>query len=243
MAKRGRKPKGEKKIGYFDKPQEDAFVKYINETNKIKKERIFNEYLLPAFTKMIESIIRRYNLYIPDEDFNDTFNDVMSFLITKINNFKQDSNFKAYSYTGTIIKNYLIYKINTYNKNQKRTLSCDTNSEEISNNSMFTCDNSHSSSISFLNELISESANKIKSMIDEKEKYGISKDEITVGNALIDLMENWSDIFEGFRSNKFNKSAVLFSLKEMTNMDTKTIRNSMKKYKVAYYDIKKKMLQ
>ena len=91
MAKRGRKPKGEKKIGYFDKPQEDAFVKYINETNKIKKERIFNEYLLPAFTKMIESIIRRYNLYIPDDDFNDTFNEVMSFLITKINNFKQDS--------------------------------------------------------------------------------------------------------------------------------------------------------
>ena len=43
-------------------------------------------------------------------------------------------------------------------------------------------------------------------------------------------------------------AALMFELqnnrgKDLTNMDTKTIRNSMKKYKVEYYDIKKKLLE
>lgn len=69
---------------------------------------------------MIESIIRRYNLYPPDENFQETFDDTISFLMTKIENFNVDSGYKAYSYCGTICKNYLIYKINQFNKNQKR---------------------------------------------------------------------------------------------------------------------------
>ena len=47
---------------------------------------------------MIESIIRRYNLYPPDEIFQETFDDTLSFLLTKIEHYKPDSGFKAYSY-------------------------------------------------------------------------------------------------------------------------------------------------
>ena len=119
MAKRGRKPSTEKKTGYFEEREEKAFVRYIKEQDKHEKEKIFNTFLMEPFTKMTESIIRRYNLYVPDEDFNETFNDAMSFLMTKINNFNPETSFKAYSYTGTIIKNYLMGKINSYVKKQK----------------------------------------------------------------------------------------------------------------------------
>lgn len=68
---------------------------------------------------MIESIIRRYNLFTPDEDFEETFYDTMSFLITKINNFDSSKNYKAYSYCGTICKNYLILKRTQYSKKYK----------------------------------------------------------------------------------------------------------------------------
>ena len=60
MAKRGRKPKERK--GYFYEEEENAIVKYINETNQEEKNKIFNSVLYPALTKMIESIIRRYSL-------------------------------------------------------------------------------------------------------------------------------------------------------------------------------------
>ena len=71
MAKRGRKPKERK--GYFYEEEENAIVKYINETNQEEKNKIFNSVLYPALTKMIESIIRRYKLFVPDEEFDQNF--------------------------------------------------------------------------------------------------------------------------------------------------------------------------
>jgi hypothetical protein len=86
MAKRGRKAKERK--GYFYETEEDAVVQYINTTNLIEKNHIFNTILYPALTKMIESIIRTYKLFIPDEDFDQNFNDTISYLLTKISLFK-----------------------------------------------------------------------------------------------------------------------------------------------------------
>ena len=41
----------------------------------------------------------------------------------------------------------------------------------------------------------------------------------------------------GADNNKFNKNVILLSLREMTNLSTKEIRNSMKKYKKLYGSI------
>ena len=62
MAKRGRKP-SKKRKGYFYEEQEQAVRDYIRAESEEERNKIFNTILLPAFTKMIESIIRRYNLY------------------------------------------------------------------------------------------------------------------------------------------------------------------------------------
>jgi uncharacterized membrane protein YheB (UPF0754 family) len=83
--KRGRKPSKERK-GYFYEEQEKAVADYILTDDEKKKNEIFNTILKPAFTKMIESIIRRYNLYPPDEEFQETFDDTISGInILKIN--------------------------------------------------------------------------------------------------------------------------------------------------------------
>ena len=234
--------KNTKKQYYFEKEQEDAFVNYLNATDNAEKEKIFNTCLLPAFTKMTESIIRRYNLYIPDENFEETFHDTISFLMTKINNFKQKSSFKAYSYTGTIIKNYLIYKINAFDKQQKRNTQYSSTDSSINDSIKFSSV-TDDEKLSMLTELMKEESEMISFMIENKDKYNISDNEVIVGNALIDVLENWDYIFDRFGSNKFNKSAVLLYLKEMTNMDTKTIRSSMQKFKDAYYEVKKKVLK
>ena len=109
MGKRGRKT-GKDRKGYFYETEEQAVIDYVSSQDKNEKNKIYNEYLQPAFTKMIESIIRRYNLYLPDEIFQETFDDTLSFLLTKIEHFNPNSGFKAYSYCGTICKNYLILK-------------------------------------------------------------------------------------------------------------------------------------
>ena len=237
MAKRGRKPSQDRK-GYFYEREEEAFVKYMQCEDEIEKNKIFNEYLLPAFTKMIESIIRRYKLYPPDEEFQETFDDTISFLISKFDKFDPSSGYKAYSYCGTVCKNYLIYKINQFAKNQKRSESYDNMFYELSNDSKYSYDQ-YSNLSDSLTTLIKETSEGINEMIENSEKYKLKENEIKVGKALVDLMLNWEEIFERMGSHKFNKSSILLFLKESTMLNTNEIRNSMRVFKNKYYLFKK----
>lgn len=239
MGKRGRKPLNKRK-GYFYEEQEQAVKDYLNADDKEEKDKIFNKWLKPAFTKMIESIIRRYNLYPPDENFQETFDDTISFLMTKIENFNVDSGYKAYSYCGTICKNYLIYKINQFNKNQKRNERYDVIQSDLTDSITFSY-NENSGHITFLTDLMKNTIKEIRGILNG-DKLKLSDDEIRVGKALIELMTNWEDLFAQMGSNKFNKSSILLFLKETTLLNTKQIRDGMKKYKTAYYGIKKVMI-
>lgn len=240
MGKRGRKP-GKDRKGYFYEQEEEAVVKYVSSTDVKEKEEIYHSILEPAFTKMIESIIRRYNLYPPDEVFQETFDDTLSFLLTKIEHFNPDSGFKAYSYCGTVCKNYLILKINQYQKRLVRNERYETIKNEITNNLKFSYGN-ESGYIEELTNLINDTAKEIQKMIDEKEKNKLTDNEIKVGEALCNLLLNWGELFARMGSNKFNKSSILLYLKEITLLNTNDIRNAMKKYRSIYQKIRKKML-
>lgn len=245
MSKRGRKP-GKERKGYWYEKEEEAFIKFITSTDPIEKEKVFNSVLRPAFTKMTESIIRRYNLYPPDETFQETFDDTMSFLMTKIEHFNPESGYKSYSYAGTIIKNYLIYKINQYTKNRNRNTSYDAyNTEELSSITdalRYSYYNSNSN-IPFLTALMKKTADGISQTLEDPVKNKLTENQIKVGNALVYLLTNWDELFARTGSDKFNKSSILFFLKETTLLTTKEIRDSMKNYKAMYYLFKDNMIE
>lgn len=240
MGKRGRKA-GKDRKGYFYEQEEQAVIDYVSSNDQLEKNRIYLEYLQPAFTKMIESIIRRYNLYLPDEIFQETFDDTMSFLLTKIEHFKPDSGFKAYSYCGTICKNYLILKIKQYNNNLIRNDRYEMVQNDIDDNVKFSYDNDNNQ-IQFLTELLENITDKISAMLESKESFKLNENEIKVGNALVSLLTNWGDLFARMGSNKFNKSSILMFIKELTLLNTSEIRMAMKKYKSAYQGVRKKLL-
>ncbi len=84
----------------------------------------------------------------------------------------------------------------------------------------------------------SEEVNLIPILIDYiKETIEIddlNESEIKLGISLVEIMENYETIFPATDNNKFNKNIILLSLREMTNMSTKEIRASMKKFKKIY---------
>ena len=96
---------------YFGVEQEKAVVKFIKETDQVKKSKIYDSHLRKPLNTMIESIIRRYKLYSKDMSFEDLHSDTLSFLMTKFDKFDPGENKKAYSYYGTIVKNYLLGNI------------------------------------------------------------------------------------------------------------------------------------
>jgi len=242
--KRGRKPSKERK-GYFYEREEQAVVDYISTDDEREKNRIFNEILRPAFTKMVESIIRRYNLYPPDEEFQETFDDTISFLMTKLSCFKPESGYKAYSYCGTICKNYLYYKINQFIKNQKRNTSYDNPFDSTKGG--FDDDikysyNDSDTGRTFIVELTGSTVENIKKILGDAEKMRLNENEIKVGQSLVNLMTNWEELFAQMGSDKFNKSSILLFLKETTMLNTKEIRDALRIYKKTYYDTKIKII-
>ena len=240
MAKRGRKPKTEKKSNfYFVEEQEKAVVDYIQSENQNDRDRIYNTLLKPAFEKMVESIINRYKLYVPDEDFEETFRDTISFLMTKITLFNPTKGRKAYSYCGTICKNYLILKVKNYTKKIKRNENYDDIQTELSDSISLSYQDSPSNT-QMLAELIRSTSDRIKDILNTNKK--LKENEVKIGMCLSNLLDNWEEISDQMGSNKFNKSSILLFLKENTSLSTTEIRNAMKKYKTCYYDTKKKVL-
>lgn len=299
MAKRGRKPKERK--GYFYETEEMAIIQYIHEENIEEKNRIFNTVIYPALTKMIESIIRRYKLFVPDEDFEQNFNDTISYLLTKIHHFKpqitgydlienekeiakhnfvmmseedlkqklrdaseedpeyvvvyfgfddddesninkryykkETHNYKAYSYCGTVCKNYLMFKSTQYAKKKVRNTSYDEIFEEICDSAKYSTEDITYTEV--VEKLITDIADEIERMTSNAELHLLNENEVKVGNALVNLLRNWEEVLPNGGSNKLQKSSVLYFLREETMMTTKEVRDNMKKYKCVYKLLKK----
>lgn len=232
--------KTEKRKGYFYEEQEEAVVNFLNENDSINKNQIFADKLWVPITKMVESIIRRYKLFVPQETYEDTFYDTVSFLITKLDKF-EPGKYKAYSYYGTICKNYLIGKIQSFNKLQERNplyseVQGGFNKIEFSTDIDI-----------FEEDIASETINKlikrIKSMINEKDSIPLKDSEVRLGEALVTLFENWDYILTTDGSPKLNKSAILLFLKDNTGLDAKGIRDNIKKFKKEFKIIKGHLIE
>ena len=217
---------------YFGEDQEKAVVRYIESNSEEERNKIFNEYLRDPLIIMVESIIRRYKLYRKDLEFDEIHNDTMSFLVTKISKFDHTKNTKAYSYFGTICKNYLMGSIQKDTKEKNRNISYDDISSEIEENlELSYVIDGHELDYKFV---IIKFTTSLENFI-ETEK--LTSDEKKLGYALIEIFSNFDKIFQIGDGNKFNKNLILLSLREMTSLSTKEIRISLKRFKKLYEGI------
>jgi hypothetical protein len=231
--KRGRKAVN---LNYFDVREEDAVRRFLITESSQDKNKIYNEFLRGPLDKMISSIIRRYKLYRKDMDFTEIHTDTHSFLMTKVDKFKPDKNKKAYSYFGTICKNYLMGQIIKDQKETNRKISYEDISASLEErpDMSYRIDDDIVETHIVINEYLKE----LKDFI---ELENLNDNERKLGYALVDLFDNYETIFSGADNNKFNKNVILLSLREMTNLSTKEIRSSIKRFKKLYMIIQIKM--
>ena len=218
---------------YFGEEQEKAVVRFLESENEDEKNKIFNEYLREPLKIMVESIIRRYKLYRKDYNFEQIHTDTLSFLMTKISKFDTTKNYKAYSYFGTICKNYLMGTIQKDQKLMNRSVSY----EDISSRIEDRADLSY-----IIDEEIIDYKDVVNKLTVELEKFieeeTLNENEQKLGYALVEVFSNFEKIFQVGEGNKFNKNLILLSLREMTSLSTKEIRVAMKKFKKLYEVLK-----
>ncbi len=150
-------------------------------------------------------------------------------------------NSRAYSYCQTIIRNYYKDHSKKSYSERKTNLSFDDYVDEINENIEFTyemeLENQHQ-----LEKLINNVVEKIDDRIENDKT--IKKNEIVVGDAIINVLKNWQVLFmedspDGKYNkrvtNKFAKNKILLYLKEQTGLSTKEIRIGIKPFKEIYF--------
>jgi len=200
--KRGRKATN---VNYFDVAEEAAVRRYLTAETFEEKNAIYNEFLRGPLDKMISSIIRRYKLYRKDMDFTDIHTDTHSFLMTKVDKFKPSKEKKAYSYFGTICKNYLMGQIIKDQKDTNRKISY----EDISSSLEQRPDMVYYMELekTEADDVIQQFLNELKDYVDNE---SLTDNERKLGIALLELFENYKTIFLGTDNNKFNKNIIYY---------------------------------
>lgn len=227
--------KDNKKKFYFGPREEAAVKQYIKSDSRRERNDLYVNILSPALNKMVESIIKRYRLFRRGYSYDDLFFDALSDLITKIEAFDVTLGKKAYSYYGTICHNYLLALLIKDNKELKRFTSVDNINEEYGENDIYqyTIDDSINrySNSQFIKDLVIS--------IEVELEKEMKPDERKLGLALTQVFSNIGVIFNDFSdNNKYNKSTVLFVLRELTGLNTKEIRNAIKRYKKIFIKLK-----
>jgi len=152
----------------------------------------------------------------------------------------------AYAYCGTIIRNY--YK--DHSKNSRNEIINNIYIENVDYN--FDEDIRFSYEENYYEEdddVYLKTFNSIIECIEDTidNDDTLTSKEITVGKGIIEIFKNWEKLFlehtekgeyDKKITNNFAKNKILLYLREITNMEMKEIRFSMKKYKDLYTIIK-----
>lgn len=231
--KRGRKRKNDM---YFGPNEEEAVIRFLKSDDESERNLIFNEWLKAPLDKMIESIIRKYKLYRKGETFEELHSDTVSFLMTKVHKFETDRGKKAYSYFGTISKNYILGLLIKDEKYMKQTASYEDMSSNLEGRADLTYVIDGEGFV--MDDFIKKLSDGIKEEMNDENhppKKKINENERKVGLALIEILENWETAFESMDGgSKYNKNSVLETMRNYTNLSTKDIRLAMKRYKDLY---------
>jgi hypothetical protein len=156
--------------------------------------------------------------------------------MTKVHKFESGRGKKAYSYFGTISKNYILGLLIKDEKYVKQNASYEDMYDDLEERSDLTYVIDGDTFL--MEDFIYKVTNKIKEELNDENqptKNKLNENEKKVGYALIDILENWETAFQSMDGgSKYNKNSVLETMRNYTNLSTKDIRLAMKRYKELY---------
>jgi len=209
---------------YFTKVHEQAIIDYVKTDCIKERTELYSELIQPAFNEMVDKIVYTYkftnlaNIDILKEECK-------TWLVTILQ--KYDPNkAKAFSYFSVITKNWFIHRVKVQQERNEREIEMDNVNGEQKNQHLTT--NESYVSMRMEQEFWKSFYKEIKSWDIELMKENDKK----VYQAIMILFESKDDI------EIFNKKAIYLYLREITNLNTKQIVNSLKKFRKRYSGFK-----
>jgi len=222
---------------YFGRETEKAVRDYIKETDPEKKQQIYLIRIQPGFVKLVENIINmpKFN-FKKLGNFQSLHDEVMAHLYSNLEKFnprrlskKTRKRVRAFSYFGTIAKNYLVQQ--SIRKSKTDYFHEDREGNEID--------------ISTLPFLVTESLeNEIemteffKLIIDrfEAKRESFSLDKKKVCDAITYFLQNAE------KETVYNKKHFYLLLRELTNLNAKQITTILNEFKQDYRQLRREYM-
>lgn len=239
---------------YFGEREEQAVLDFSASDSQQERSRIFRDSLNKPLQIMISSIIRRYPVNLGDYSIEDLEIDTLSHVVQQMGKFDPDKltstgqRPKAYSYLGTIARNYLKTHSTKSSRKTNQHIDFDVVSSNVEKMDGYnyemddqTSANSEQFYAYFFNTLIS--------VVEERLSFNenLRQKDHLVGDAIIELLNHWhllfeQDINEGVQlTNNYVKNKILYFLREQTGLDNKDIRRSTAVLFPDYKDIKNRL--
>ncbi len=212
-----------KKKEYWTKEQEDAVALYLSlSPGSARADRVFNQHIYEPLKKLVENIMFRYKLNIPEMDVEEQVFDTMSFVISKFDKFDPTKGHKSFSYYGTVAKNYMIAQRNKSYATKIKTSDIDdiVGFEFLYGLSVEHEHDSEFKSHTFLFKVV---ADELEETISTD--MTLDKNVYKLGEAIIYLLRNYQYI------QVHNKRQFYIIAREFTGLSAKEITKALAKIK------------
>ena len=212
---------------YFTKVHEEAIVKYASSDSREEKTKLYVDLINPAFNEMVDKIVYTYKFTnLPNID--DLKAECKVWLTTILDKFDPAKGSKAFSYFSVITKNWFIHKVKRTALQNKREVYYDEIPKDMEQNHLST------TNMYFEIREAKEFWTSLWGEIEDWDKLATKPNEKKVIDAIRILLTD-PDAIE-----IFNKKAIYLYIREITNLNTKQVLNSLNKFRFEYAIFKKK---
>ena len=221
------KKKRKKKNNYFTKFHEDAILMYISSTDNKHRNELYRDIIQPVFTEMINKIVFTYK-FTNLPNIESLKSECEMHLVTILSNFDPNKGSKAFSYFSVITKNWFIAKVKKNAIQLRREAGYDQISKQVEMDhlAIYNSYDMDREKKEFMEYLWVE--------INKWEKQNLKENERKILEAIKILFTD-ADTIE-----IFNKKAIYLYIREITNLNTKQVLNSLNKFRIEYASFKKK---
>jgi len=209
---------------YFTSVHEEAIVEYCSTESFARREKLYIDYIQPAFSEMVDKIIYTYKFTnIPNIDV--LKEDCKVWLTTILSKYDPNRGSKAFSYFSVITKHWFIHQLKKNSNKIKREVAYEEIVKENQHEKLVYVDDAY-----LQKRERTEFWSCLRTEVDRwgQSNLFVKDNEKKIIEAVKILLDNVQDI------EILNKKAVYLYLREMTGLKTKQIVNTLNKMRTRY---------
>lgn len=217
---------------YFDSETQRAIEQFQLSTENEVRHGLYLTKIMPAFDKLVESLIFIYGFASPNEPMEHMKNDCVTFLYESLHKFDATRGTKAFSYFNVVARNWLVISSKNRQKKVKRFVSIEDLKEsksaeaEMYRNSQIGSTPEDQMIEALKRDSILEVLKKIKKLLNQVHEHACMDAIITVFEQIDDL-------------DFLNKRAVFVYVKNISNLNQKQMGSAMSIIRKHYRTITK----